>query len=275
MGDTRWIGAASALGTAGMWQADRVTTITLPSPSGDLPAYVATPVGTGPFPGVVVIHDAFGLGNDIRNQADWLSAEGYLAIAPDLFRGRKGLSCMVSTMRDARGKSGPTFDDIEAARTWLLGRPDCTGTVGVIGYCMGGGLALILAPSGGYAASSVNYGTAGKDVYSAGYLRTACPIVGSYGAKDRSLRGAAERLDRVLTEVAVDHDVVEYSSAGHGFLNDGVGAGDPRPALFAVFGPIMRVGYEPDAAREARARILAFFDRHLRAASADASAPGE
>ncbi|MDA8437768.1 MAG: dienelactone hydrolase family protein [Propionibacterium sp.] len=248
--------------------------ITLESPSGDLPAYLAQPSGTGPFPGVVVIHDAFGLGNDIRNQADWLAAEGYLAIAPDLFRGRKGLACMVSTMRDARDKSGPTFDDIEAARTWLLTRSDCTGTVGVIGYCMGGGLALILAPSGGYAASSVNYGTAGKDAYSTGYLRTACPIIGSYGAKDRSLRGAAERLDRVLTEVGVDHDVREYASAGHGFLNNGAGAGDPRPALFAVFGPIMKVGYEPEAARDARARILAFFDRHLGGAAADRTPPG-
>ncbi len=233
------------------------------TPAGDLPAYLAVPEGTGPFPGVVVIHDAFGLGNDIRNQADWLASEGYLAIAPDLFRGRKGVSCMVSTMRDARDKNGPTFDDIAAARTALLDRPDCTGTVGVIGFCMGGGLALILAPSGDYAASSVNYGTAGKDVYSAGYLKTACPIVGSYGGKDRSLRGAAGRLERILTEVGVDHDVKEYASAGHGFINNGVEAGDPRPALFAVFGPIMKLGYEPDAARDARARILAFFARHL------------
>ena len=170
---------------------------------------------------------------------------------------------MVSTMRDARDGSGPTFDDIEAARRWLTANAACTGTVGVIGFCMGGGLALILAPSGAYAASSVNYGTAGRNVYSAGYLRTACPIVGSYGGKDRSLRGAAGRLDRVLTEVGVDHDVKEYASAGHGFLNDGVEAGDRRPALFAVFGPMMKIGYEPEAAGDARARILAFFARHL------------
>ena len=237
--------------------------MTIASPQGDLPAYVATPAGPGPFPGVVVVHDAFGLGGEIRAQADWLADAGYLAIAPDLFRGRSKLACMVSIMRDARDRSGPTFDDLDAARVWLTQHSECTGTVGVIGFCLGGGLALLLAPERGFAVASVNYGTADKDAYSAGFLKTSCPIVGSFGARDRSLRGAAARLESALTEVGVDHDVKEYASAGHAFLNDRVGAGDHTPALFAVFGPIMNTGYEPDAAHDARGRILAFFSKHL------------
>jgi carboxymethylenebutenolidase len=238
--------------------------ITIPAPAGDLSAYVATPSGSGPFPGVVVIHDAFGMGKEIRAQADWLADAGYLAIVPDLFRGRNKMACMVTIMREARDQTGGTFDDLSAARAWLTASPDCSGAVGVIGFCLGGGLALLLAPSGDYAASSVNYGTASKDAYTAGFLRTACPIVGSFGAKDRTLKGAAARLETALIEVGVDHDVKEYAHAGHAFLNDRKGAGDPSPALFAVMGPMMHNGYEPDAAADARARILAFFERHLR-----------
>lgn len=240
-----------------------MTDITIAAPTGDLTAYVATPAGPGPFPGVVVIHDAFGMGKEIRAQADWLADAGYLAIVPDLFRGRNKMACMVTIMRDARDQTGLTFYDLSAARAWLTQSADCTGTVGVIGFCLGGGLALLLAPSGGYAASSVNYGTARKDAYSAGFLRTACPIVGSFGGKDKTLRGAAARLETALIEVGVDHDVKEYAHAGHAFLNDRKGAGDTSPALFAVMGPIMNNGYVPDAAADARARILAFFGRHV------------
>lgn len=237
--------------------------ITIPSPTGDLTAYVATPAGAGPFPGVVVIHDAFGMGKEIRAQADWLADAGYLAIVPDLFRGRNKMACMVTIMRDARDQTGATFDDLSAARSWLTSSSACTGTVGVIGFCLGGGLALVLAPSGDYSASSVNYGAASKNAYTAGFLRTSCPIVGSFGAKDKTLKGAAARLETALIEVGVDHDVKEYAHAGHAFLNDRKGAGDTSPALFAVMGPIMHNGYEPDAAADARARILAFFERHL------------
>ncbi len=224
--------------------------------SAALHGYLATPAGEGPWPGVVAIHEIFGLNDLVRRQADRLAQAGYLTLAPDLFSDGGVSRCVVGTFRAMFAGEGKAISDIDAARDFVKDRPDCTGKVGIIGFCMGGGFALVAA-SRGFDAAAPNYGMPPKEIERA--LAGACPIVASYGKKDVSMRGAAEKVEKALTTLGIAHDVKEYPSAGHSFLNDEYFGPKPTHPLQRI----MHLGPDPVAAPDAWARIEAFFAEHL------------
>jgi carboxymethylenebutenolidase len=138
----------------------RMTEVKISIPRGEMPAYLATPAGDEPSPGVVVLHDALGMSTDVRNQADWLASEGYVAVAPNLYYWGRRIRCLISTVRLGERPLG----ELDATRRWLAKHDRCTGKVGVIGFCMGGDFALMMAPRPGFSAASVNYGGATDDL---------------------------------------------------------------------------------------------------------------
>ena len=221
-----------------------------------LRGYLATPSGTGPWPGVVMIHEIFGLDDVMRRHADRLANLGYLTLAVDLFSAGSTPRCLITTMTAMLRGHGRAFADIAAARQYLSDSPDCTGKIGTVGFCMGGGFAL-LAASDGYDAAAVNYGQLPRHLDTA--VADACPIVASYGGRDPSLRGAAGRLAAALNNAGILHDTKEYPNASHAFLNDTEAGPRPLRPLLRVAG----IGPEPDSAQDAWQRIELFFATHL------------
>ncbi|UEL32491.1 dienelactone hydrolase family protein [Rhodococcus sp. C1] len=220
-----------------------------------LRAILETPTTPGPWPGVVMIHEAFGLEEVMQRQAKRLAAAGFLTLAVDLYSAGGAKRCLVPTMTSMLRGHGKAFTDIEVARSWLVESRDCTGKIGVIGFCMGGGFAMVSA--GDFDAASVNYGQLPRKLDEA--VVDACPIVGSFGGKDFSLRGAAAKLETALSNAGIQNDVKEYPTAGHAFLNDA----EAGPKVLRPLERILGIGPDPVAAQDAWKRIDSFFERHL------------
>ena len=193
----------------------------------------------------------------MQEQCDWFAAAGYLAVMPDLYHGKSMIRCMRGVIRQMFAQHGPAFEQLESARAWLAGRDDCTGAVGVVGYCMGGGFALVLAARPGYCAAAANYSPLPKNLDEV--LGGACPMVASFGARDPTLRGAAVRVRAALDRAGVPNDVKEYPNAGHTFISR-MSVPWPLPAIAKIAG----FGYDHDSAADAKRRMLAWFDEYLR-----------
>lgn len=208
--------------------------------------------------GVVVIHEAIGLNDDIRRIAARFADAGYVTIAPDFLAGLGPMPLCIA--RFARGiaqaRVGRPYRQLSAAEDWLRGRPDVAGSpIGVVGFCMGGGFALLHAAGADIDVVAPFYAAVPRD---GDTLAGACPVVASYGGRDRLFGAGGPPLEAALTRLGIEHDVKTYPAAGHSFMNR------HRRSLAAIERRLPTHGrYDDAAAEDAWERMLAFFARHL------------
>jgi len=209
-------------------------------------AYLALPEGKGPHPGVVIIHEAFGLNDHMRDVARRFAAEGDAGLAVDLFTGRNRAICMARYMTGMLLGSVNRYgiDDLKSALTFLAKRAEIDAQrLGAIGFCMGGGFAIAWACTDSrLKAIAPFYGTNPRPLSVLGRL---CPVVGSYPERDFTARGG-RILEQALTEKGIAHDIKVYPGAQHSFFND------------------TRSAYNKEAAEDSWRRVLAHFGERLR-----------
>ena len=210
-------------------------------------AFVAWPAARTNASCVVVVHEWWGLNDQIRGIARRLAREGYVAIVPDLYHGQVASDAEVAHELSRALDDDAAYTDLGAAIDWLHAQPaTAKSRVGVMGFCMGGGLSQRLALRRTDLSSAVMF-YGGPETDPQVLKQLGCPLLAHFGATDRGiLASRADDLRKGLTEAGKVHEVYVYPGAGHGFMNE------TKPS------------YHADAARQAWARTLAFLQRTLK-----------
>ncbi len=220
-----------------------------PSPEGAgvMRAYFARPADTGHrLPGIVVIHENRGLNPYIEDVARRLALAGYLGMAPDALTPLGGYPGNDDDGRElqSRRDGEEMAADFRAAVSFLAGHPDCTGKVGAVGFCFGGGMALRLAVEMPELAAAVAF--YGRHPEAADAARIQAPVMLHHGALDERVNAGWPTFEAALRKNGVEYEEYTYRDANHGFHNDTT----PR--------------YEPEATQLAWRRTVEFFDRYLK-----------
>lgn len=190
--------------------------------SGDetVQAVLYTPSGKGPFPGLIVIHEWWGLNDWVKDQASKLADQGYAALAIDLYRGKVAITPdeahqIMRGVPEDRAKR-----DLHAAFEYLASQPSVKkDRIGSIGWCMGGGYALDVAlqePT--LAATVINYGHLATEPDALKKINA--PILGLFGAQDKGITPEdVQKFQQTMKQLGKKIEVKEYDDAGHAFEN--------------------------------------------------------
>ncbi|MEZ5559923.1 MAG: dienelactone hydrolase family protein [Pseudomonadales bacterium] len=181
--------------------------------------YLALPEGDGPHPAVILIHEWNGLVERIEQTADAFAAEGYVALAADLYSGRTGSNPEenMALVRETLAQPDEIIANLNAAVRYLEARPDTTGKVATIGWCYGGGVALSFAlGSDAHDGTAIFYGRLLDDPERMKHIHH--PIYGTFAGNDQSI--PVESVDAfvaALRKAGIENDVHVYDHVNHGF----------------------------------------------------------
>ena len=236
-----------AVGLALRAGAPKTETVSYKSGDDTVSAYLALPDGAGKHPAVIVIHEWWGLNDWVKDQAQKYAAQGYVALAVDLYRGKVATNqdeahILMRGLPDDRG-----IRDLEAAFAYLSSRPDVNaGKIGSIGWCMGGSWSIKLAvDQPKLAACVVNYGWLPSEPALVAKIKA--PVQGNFGAEDQGIPPKdVKAFETAMKTDGKIADIKIYDGAGHAFQN-----------------PNNKQGYRPDATADASQRISAFFQKYL------------
>ncbi len=211
--------------------------------------FLAKPAGDGTYPGIVMVHEWWGLNDNMKEMARQMASEGYVVLAADLYGGqvaseRSQAQSLASAVRENPDEA---VQNLKAAVSYLRESDSINDRIGALGWCFGGGYTLQLALNEQMDATGIYYGSLVTDQQQLSVITW--PVLGVFGSADQSIPVEQVReFEQALDANGTENEIYVYEGVGHAFANP---SGE---------------SYAPEETVDAWEKTVSFFDRHLKSA---------